>query len=115
MELLVPFSKPLEQLKLFQKRILKQILSLPMSCSDPAVYILTRSIPIEAQIHIKALTFFNKVSHHGEKNTEKKLARRQLTVKEESSNSWFICVNKILRKYDMKEAYNYFDNPIKIS
>jgi hypothetical protein len=26
---------------------------------------------------------------------------------------WFICVNKILRKYDLKEAYNYLDNPIK--
>jgi hypothetical protein len=49
------------------------------------------------------------------KNTEKKLARRQITVKEESSNSWFICVNKILRKYDLKEAYNYLENPIKKS
>ena len=105
MELLLPSSKPLEQLELFQKRILKQILSLPMSCPDPAVYILTGNLPIEAQIHIKALTFFNNVCHQGEKNTEKKLARRQLTVKEESSNSWFICVNKILRKYDLKEAY----------
>jgi hypothetical protein len=38
---LLPSSKPLEQLELFQKRILKQILSLPMSCPDPAVYILT--------------------------------------------------------------------------
>ena len=38
MELLLPSSKPLEQLELFQKRILKQILSLPMSCPDPAVY-----------------------------------------------------------------------------
>jgi hypothetical protein len=36
-------------------------------------------------------------------------------VKEEYSNSWFICVNKILRKYDLKEAYNYLDNPIKNS
>jgi hypothetical protein len=35
MELLLPSSKPLEQLELFQKRILKQILSLPMSCPDP--------------------------------------------------------------------------------
>jgi hypothetical protein len=33
-----PSSKPLEQLEFFQKRILKQILSLPMSCPDPAVY-----------------------------------------------------------------------------
>ena len=36
-------------------------------------------------------------------------------MKEESSNSWFICVNKILRKYDLQEAYNYLDNPIKKS
>ena len=62
-----------------------------MSCPDPAVYILTGILPIEAQIHIKALTFFNNVCHQGEKNIEKRLARRQLTVKEESSNSWFIC------------------------
>ena len=80
--------------------------------SGPSVYILTGILPIEAQIHIKALTFFNNVCHQGEKNTEKKLARRQLTVKEESSNSWFIYVNKILRKYDLKEAYNYLDKPI---
>ena len=79
------------------------------------VYILTGILPIEAQIHIKALTFFNNVCHQGGKNTEKMLARRQLTVKEESSNNWFICVNKILRKYDLKEAYNYLDNPIKKS
>jgi hypothetical protein len=44
--------------------------------------ILTGILPIEAQIHIKALTFFNNVCHQGEQNTEKKLARRQLTVKE---------------------------------
>jgi hypothetical protein len=115
MELLLPSPKPLEQLELFQKRILKQILSLQISSPDPAVYILTGILPIEAQIHIKTLTLFNNVCHQCEKNTEKKLARRQPTVKEESSNSWFICVNKILRKYDLKEAYIYLDNPIKKS
>ena len=72
MELLLPSSKPLEQLELFQKRILKQILSLPMSCPGPAVYILTGILPIEAQIHIKTLTFFNHVCHLGEKKTLRK-------------------------------------------
>jgi hypothetical protein len=38
-----------------------------------------------------------------------------LQVKWSFPNSWFICVNKILRKYDLKEAYNYLDNPIKKS
>ena len=73
MELLLPSSKPLEQLELFQKRILKQILSLAMSCLDPAVYILTGILPIEAQIHIKALTFFNNICHQGERNLRKSL------------------------------------------
>ena len=85
MELLLPSSKPLEQLELFQKRILKQILSLPMSCPDPAVYILTGILPIEAQIHIKPSHSSITSVIRAKKNTEKKLARRQLTVKEESS------------------------------
>jgi hypothetical protein len=38
-----------------------------------------------------------------------------VVLKEESSNNWFICVKKILRKYDLKEANNYLDNPIKKS
>ena len=39
MELLIPSSKPLEQLEMYQKRIIKQLLSLPTRCPDPAVYI----------------------------------------------------------------------------
>ena len=66
-----------------------------MSCPDPAVYILTGILPIEAQIHIKPSHSSITSVIRAKKNTEKKLARRQLTVKEESSNSWFICVNKI--------------------
>jgi hypothetical protein len=61
-----------------------------MSCPDPAVYILTGILPIEAQIHIKPSHSSISLSSGRKKNTEKKLARRQLTVKEESSNSWFI-------------------------
>ena len=41
MELLLPSSKPLEQLEMFQTRMIKQLLSLPTRCPDPAVYILT--------------------------------------------------------------------------
>jgi hypothetical protein len=44
-----------------------------------------------------------------------KLAVRQLTVKADSSNSWFICIDNILRKYDMKEANTYLESPISKS
>jgi hypothetical protein len=40
---------------------IKQLLSLPTRCPDPAVYILTGILPIEAQIHLKALVFYNNV------------------------------------------------------
>jgi hypothetical protein len=36
------------------KRLLKQILALPNSVADIAVYILTGILPIEAQMHIRA-------------------------------------------------------------
>lgn len=94
MELLVPHSKPLEQLELFHKRTLKQILSLPTSCPDPAVYILSGICPIEAQIHIKVLTFYNNICHQSEASIEKSLARRQLTVRGDNSNSWFTWLTK---------------------
>ena len=81
MELLLPSSKPLEQLELFQKKDTK---TNPVITDELST---NWNSTIEAQIHIKALTFFNNVCHQGEKHTEKKLARRQLTVKEESSNS----------------------------
>ncbi|CAC5421539.1 unnamed protein product [Mytilus coruscus] len=70
MELLTPSGKPLEQLGIFQKRMLKQVLSLPTRCPDPAVYILTGILPIEAQIHIKTLTFFNNVCHQSEESID---------------------------------------------
>ena len=55
------------------------------------------------------------VCHQDESSIEKKLAVRQLTVKAESSNSWFICINNILRKYDMKEASTYLESPMSKS
>jgi hypothetical protein len=76
------------QLELFQERILKQILSLPMSCPDPAVYILTGILPIEAQIHIKALTFFNNVCHRGERID---YALRLVLVIFSSTMVWILC------------------------
>ncbi|CAG2245583.1 unnamed protein product [Mytilus edulis] len=50
MELLLPKTAMLLQLEKFQKRLLKQLLSLPTSTPDPAVYILSGILPVEAQI-----------------------------------------------------------------
>jgi hypothetical protein len=63
MELIIPKASPLAQLELFQKRMIKQILSLPTRTADPAVYILSGLLPVEARIHIhvRALELFNNI------------------------------------------------------
>ena len=47
--------------ELFQKRMLKQILSLPTRTADAAVYVLSGILPVEAQIHIRTLVLFNNI------------------------------------------------------
>ena len=90
-------------LERFQKKILKQILSLPTTTSDSAVYILSGFLPIEATIHKKILTLFNNVCLQPESSVEKRLARRQLAVKTHSSVSWFITAKKLLLRYDLPD------------
>jgi hypothetical protein len=64
-----------------EKKILKQILSLPPCVADITVNILTGILPIEAQLHIRALGLFNNICNQLESNIEKSLARRQLLIK----------------------------------
>ena len=81
---------------------------------DITVNILTGILPIEAQLHIRALGLFNNICNQLESSKEKSLARRQLLVKNnESAASWFIAVKHMLRKYDLKEASWYLYHPVK--
>jgi hypothetical protein len=43
--------------------------------------------------------------------SEKALARRQLIVKPDSSTSWFVGIKHLHRKYELKEAISYLDEP----
>ena len=63
-------------------------------------------------LHQNQNIFFSNI---GNQNIFLEKKHNPLQVKWSFPNSWFICVNKILRKYDLKEAYNYLDNPIKKS
>ncbi|VDI51228.1 Hypothetical predicted protein [Mytilus galloprovincialis] len=46
------------ELEKFQKKMLKQLMSLPTNTPDPAVNILTGILPVETQIHLKVMTLF---------------------------------------------------------
>jgi hypothetical protein len=51
------------KLEIFQKKLLKQLLSLPQNAPDSAIYLLTGFLPVEAQIHKKALQLFNNITN----------------------------------------------------
>ena len=101
MELIIPKATPLAQLEQ------------PTRTADPAVYMLSGLLPVEAQIHIRALGLFNNICNQAEDSVEKTLARRQLIIKSNESNSWFIEIKNILRKYNMLEAWWYLNNAPK--
>ena len=90
---------------------MKQILSLSQNVADPVPYIISGLIPIEGQIHLKILTFMYSIVLLPEDSTEKKIVRRQLTVKDRKSNSWFTEVKSLLWKYDLPEIYRLLESP----
>jgi hypothetical protein len=117
MELIIPKATPLIQLELFQNGMLKQILSLPTRTAEAAVNVLSGILPVEAQIHIRALVLFNNICNQADNSIEKNLTRRQRIAKSNESSSWFIEIKYIpvLRKYDLREASWYLDNSPKKS
>jgi hypothetical protein len=69
-----------------------------------------------AQMHIRALGLFNNVCRQAEDSSEKALARRQLIVKLDSSSaSWFVEIKHLHRKYELKEAISYLDEPLTLN
>ena len=85
-----------------------------MGWSDLTIILSQSRSPI-AQIHARALSFFNNICHQAENSTEKVLARRQLALKSNSSSSWFIEMKQILMKYNLNEPTEYLNRPIKKS
>jgi hypothetical protein len=58
--------------------------------ADPAVFILAGTLPIEAEMHIKAITLYCNITRAEKSSIEWKLAERHLTIKSHDSHSWFI-------------------------
>ena len=87
LEVAVPSKTNLDILERFLRTSLKQILSLPTSTASPAVYILTGILSSEAMIHKRILALFGSICQLCEESVEKRLSRRQLSIKSYSSYS----------------------------
>ena len=104
MEVVFPRPKFMEVLYKFKKHSIKHLLSLPVTVADPAIYLLSGTLPIEAMIHHRVLTFFGNVSRLSNSSIEKRLAERQLAVKSLDSHSWFIGVKKLCIRYGLPDC-----------
>ena len=113
LEVVLPKASLMDKVNRAYKKSLKQILSLPDTVADPAVYIISGALPIEGIVDKRALVFFGSICRLPESATEKRLARRQLAVKDHKSNSWYIAVRKILVKYNLPSCWDLLDNPPK--
>jgi hypothetical protein len=45
----------------YYKKLLKQLLSLAINVADPAVYMISGLLPLEAEIHTKVFTMFGNI------------------------------------------------------
>ena len=77
----------MDMLEKFNKKFLKMILSLPVTTADPAVYIISGTLPIEAIVHNRVLTFYGNICRLPKTSVEHQLAVRQLSVKPYDSHS----------------------------
>ncbi|MEW8548514.1 MAG: reverse transcriptase domain-containing protein, partial [Candidatus Thiodiazotropha sp.] len=111
LEVVLSRKQLLDKLERFLRKILKSILSLPDTVAEPAVYVLSGLMPVEGIIHKRALTLFGNICRLSENSVEQRIAYRQLSIKSFSSNSWFICIKKLLVKYGLPGAVELLESP----
>ena len=105
-------KKDLDQLELHQRKMLKMFQSLPDNASTTAVYLLSGKTPIEGLIDKRYISAFHGIVTN-KNSIEHSIAIRQLTMKDETSNSWFKQVNKILQKYNLPSTLEMLETSKK--
>jgi hypothetical protein len=110
LEIVIPKGKILDDIQNYYKKLLKQMLSLTVNVADPAVYMISGLLPLEAEIHIKVFTMFGNITRAHKNSTEWKLAERQLHTKSLESNSWFMEIKKLCIKYELGDSIHYVQN-----
>ena len=69
-------------------------------------------MPIEAEIHLKALNLYGNITRADKNTTEWRVAERQLQIKSSRSHSWFTDIQKICCKYQINNVYRYLHSPL---
>ena len=99
----------IQNLELYQRKEIRQLLRLPERAATSAIYVLSGQLPVEAEIHKKRLSLYGYIVRNY--CIERELAYRQLSVKESTSKSWFVALQEVLYNYDLPTAQELLDNP----
>ncbi|XP_062592537.1 uncharacterized protein LOC134253978 [Saccostrea cucullata] len=110
LEAVILSSSEEQELLFYERKLLKQIQGLSVKTPIVAVYSLLGAIPITVCIEKNTLTAFYKIIKNQE-CAEYEVARRQLALKDQNSNSWFTHVRKLLQKYHLPTAYELMETP----
>ena len=92
--------------------LLVPFLSLLTSTASPVLHILTGILPVEAMVHKRILALFGSICRLNEDSVEKRLCRRQMSVKSYTSHSWFIIVKELLIKYDLDSPFSLLESKL---
>ena len=111
LEIILPKKTQIDKLEIFQKRILKQLLVLPSSTPDIAIYSISGLLPVKIQIHKRALIMYNNVCLQSESAVERRIAVRQLTIKSNKSASWFVDIRKLFWLYELGDPEDLLESP----
>ena len=105
-------TRDFHALEIQHRCIIRHILYLPDRTAISALHILSSTLPIQAQIEMKTLTFFR--SCLAEVGLIQDVILRQHAMKDPNSNSWVVYVEKMLRKYNLPPISEIFlDSPSK--
>lgn len=97
-EALVLSKQQIKDISAFHKNLLRRIQGLPKNTATEAIYIMLGTLPIEAEIHIRALTLFGAVCR-SRNTTLVDLANRQLGLG--GKHSWFTYIQKLCCQYQI--------------
>jgi hypothetical protein len=77
-----------------------------------AIYIMSGILPLQAQIHMKALTLLGSILQQ-EGKIEHRLAERQFVMVDREDGSWFQNIKNILALYDLPPPLHLLTAPLE--
>ena len=92
------------------RQVIRMIQHLPQNTAKPAIYLLIGALPIEGHLHLRMLSFFNRIINQPS-SAECQIIRRQLAMKNLDSNSWIVQIREILHKYHLPSAFKLLNEP----